>query len=335
MRKNCSSVLVPGAPSIPGLTFRRFRGESDYYSIISVIEKSRNIDQVEMTATVEDVARAYEHLVNCDPYEDMIFAEVQDSVIGYARVWWQEEPDGTRSYFVFVPLLPEWRGKGIRRALLQYSENRLREIASHHPVSGSRFFEARAEDTEVHWQELLKSEGYTPARYFFRMIRSLNESITEISLPEGIEIRAVGREYWKVWRAAQEAFRDSFGASEISDERLEEWIESPTFDPDLWVVAWDKAEVVGMVLSFIDEKENEEYGRKRGIMKLVAVRRPYRGKGLARALIGRSLRTLKECGMSEVILSVDTEELTGALKLYESMGFKMIKQFFIYRKNLS
>ncbi len=333
MPEKHSNVLVAGAPSIPGLTFRSFHGESDYPFIISVIEGSKGADQVEIAATVQDVARAYKHLVNCNPYEDIVFAEVHNSVIGYARVWWQEEPDDTRSYFVFIPLLPEWRGKGIRRALLRYSENRLREIASHHSVSGSRFFEARAEDTEIHWQELLKSEGYTPARYFFRMIRSLDRDIPEVPLPEGIEVRAVSNDYWKVWRAAQEAFGDTFGASEVSDERFEEWMENPTFSPELWVVAWDKQEVTGMVLSFIDEKENKEYGRNQGVMKLVAVRRPYRGRGLARALLGRGLRILKECGMSEVMLSVDTEG-TGTLRLYESMGFKTVKQFVTYRKKL-
>lgn len=329
-----SNIPVSDAPMIPGLTFRRFQGASDYHSILSVIEGSKEADQVEITATIEDVARAYDHLVNCNPYEDMIFAEIRNTVIGYARVWWQEEPGGLLSYFVFVPLLPEWRGKGIRRALLRYGENRLKEIASHHAVGGPNFFEARAEDTEVHWQELLKGEGYTPVRYFFRMIRPLEGDIPEVPLPRGIKVRTVDKDYWRVWRAAQEAFRDSFGASEVSDEQFKEWMQSPTFNPGLWVVAWDGEEVAGMVLNLIDEKGNEEYGRKRGVMKLVAVCHPYRGKGIARALIGRGLGVLKRCGMNEVMLNVDTEESTGALRLYESMGFRMVKQFVTYRKRL-
>lgn len=99
-------------------------------------------------------------------------------------------------------------------------------------------------------------------------------------------------------------------------------------------MAWEGDEVVGMVLNFIDTKENLAFGRKRGYTENIAVRRPWRRRGIARALIATSLRMLKERGMEEAALGVDTQNLSGALRLYESLGYQPVKQFITYRKGM-
>ena len=329
-----NDVSVPDAPDIPGLRFRRFRGEPDYPAMIHVLEGSRRADQTETTASIEEVSRAYRHLSNCDPYQDMLFVEVRNNIIGYTRVWWSEEEDRF-NYYHFAPLLPEWRGKGIRRVMVRHSENRLREIAADHAQSAAKFFVARAEATEMHWTSLLSGEGYTPDRYFFRMIRSLEEDIPDLPLPEGIEIRNVLQDHYEtILEAAKRAYQDAYESSELHDELFYRWVEDPTFKPELWQIAWSKPEVAGLVLSFINERENNELARKRGTIKLVAVCHPYRRKGLARALIARSFKILREYGMTEVSTTVDTQGESGVLDLYQSMGFKAEKQFITYQKQI-
>lgn len=81
-------------------------------------------------------------------------------------------------------------------------------------------------------------------------------------------------------------------------------------------------------------QENEEFHRKRGHVELISVKRPWRGKGIAKALIARSLKLLKSQGMTEAALGVDAENPSGALQLYEKMGFKVVKRGGIYRKPL-
>lgn len=61
---------------------------------------------------------------------------------------------------------------------------------------------------------------------------------------------------------------------------------------------------------------------------------PWRRQGLARALIARSLHVLKAQGMTESTLGVDSENLSGATRLYEECGFQVVKQNTIYRKSL-
>lgn len=330
-------VTVPDAPAVPELTFRCFRGEMDYPAMVAVWDGCREIDQYDWIETVDDIARSYRHLVNCDPYRDMLFVETSnDGVIGYSRLWWEEELDGQRLYYHFAALLPEWRGEGIRRAMLHFNERRIREIAAGHPQKKPRFFEAWASEVEVDWSDLLTDEGYESVRYEFKMVRPNLDDIPELSLPGGLEVRPVPPEHYRtVWNAAEEAFRDHWGARQWHDEWYEEWLESPTFTPQLWQVAWDGDEVAGMVLNYINEKENQSFKRKRGYTEDISVRRPWRRRGLARALIARSLRVLKDQGMTEAALSVDTQNPNGALRLYESMGYRQIKQWTTFRKPLS
>lgn len=323
-------------PSVPGLVFRGFRGEVDYPSMLAVIEGSKEADGVERTDTLEDIARNYRHLYNCDPYRDMIFAEVKGQVVGYGRVFWDQEASGLRRYPHFVFLLPEWRGKGIRRAMLHRNEERLRQIAAEHPDDGPRFLDAWAEDGEVHWERLLGEEGYEGVRYGFEMVRPDLESIPDLPLPPGLEVRPVQPEQIpQIWDAAKEAFRDHWGFSEHEwEQELESWREAPTFMPELWQVAWDGDEVAGMVQNFIDHAQNKEYGRLRGYTEGISVRRPWRRQGLAKALIARSFRLLKDLGMTEAALGVDAQNPNGALQLYKSMGFQVVKRMTTYRKEM-
>jgi mycothiol synthase len=315
--------------------FRRFRGEIDYEAMCRVIERSKAEDGLERIETAQDIARNYRHLTNCDLDRDMLFAEVNGEVIGYSRVWWECEQEGNRLYKHLTFLLPDWRGQGIRRTMLRHNEHRLREIAALHPA-GPRFFEAWAAGTETHWQNLLVDEGYEVVRYGFEMVRPDLDNIPDRPLPEGLEVRPVQPEHIPlIWQAAMEAFRDHWGYAE------DEWIreigsltESPIYDPSLWQVAWDGDQVAGMVQNFIDEQENVAYNRKRGYTEGISVRRPWRRRGLARALIARSFHVLKDRAMTEAALGVDAQNPNGALQLYRSMGFCEVQRLMTYRKPL-
>jgi mycothiol synthase len=328
------SIAVPDAPPVPGLGFRRFRGPEDFPSMLAVIDGSKDVDGIERTDSLEDVALNYQHLVNCDPEQDMVFAEVDGEVIGYGRGFWQQDVDGPRRYMHFNFLLPRWRGTGIRLAMLRQCEQRLGEIGAGHDIDCPRVLEAWASDTETDWASLLTGRGYEAVRFGFEMVRPDLENVPDLPLPDGLEVRPVEPEHVPlIWAAAKEAFRDHWGYSEDEwDEELARWRESPTFQPELWQVAWAGDEVAGSVQNFVDYAQNEEYGRLRGYTEGISVRRPWRRQGLAKALIARSFRVHKSLGMTEAALGVDADNPNGALQLYKSMGFRLVKVHTTYRK---
>lgn len=327
-------ITLPDAPAIPGLTFRRFRGESDYPHMLAVINGSKKVDGIERSDTLEELANNYAHLENCDPFQDVLVAEINGQVIAYSRVFWGKQLDGTRTYTSFGFLLPEWRRKGIGAAMLNHGERRLREIAANHPHDGPRYFQVfYVDETEKGTLALLEKAGYTPIRYGFQMKRDLSEPFPDAPMPEGLEVRPVKKEHLRaIFDADMEAFRDHWGFTPPTEERYQAWISQPDFNPSLFKVAWDGDQVAGAVQNFIDTEENAEYNRKRGYTEGVFTRRPWRKRGLAKSLIVQSMRMFKEMGMTETALGVDAENLSGALRLYQSLGYRKVKMGITFRK---
>lgn len=333
------TIDLPWTPDIPGVSYRRFRGESDYANILAVINGSKAADGTERADTLEEIAHGYSHLVNCNPYRDMLFAEVHGNVVGYTRVFWNRNAEGEWIGFHLAFLLPAWRGKGLGNSFIQHNESRLREIAADLIRTGvmepgsPRYFDVFSEQTETAKEALLRKYGYQPARYFFRMVRPDLEDIPEAPMPEGLEVRPVRPEHLdQIWSAMQEAFQDHWNHVPPADEDYRNWATNPINDTSLWKVTWDGDQVVGMVLSYINHTENQEYNRKRGYTEDISVRRPWRKRGLARSLIVQSLYALKERGMLEAALGVDAENLTGATRLYDSVGYRIYQRSTLFRK---
>src|SRR5688572_6520874 len=115
-------------PNVPGLLFRHFRGEEDYPKMIAVVQASAEADKIERVDTLEDIANTYSHLVNSDPYQDMIFAEINNEVVAYSRGFWFQEENGPRIYNSVGFLAPAWRRKRIGTTMLHWIENRMRTI---------------------------------------------------------------------------------------------------------------------------------------------------------------------------------------------------------------
>lgn len=332
--KSLENIRVPEAPPIPGLSFRNFKGESDYPHMLALINAAKAADHDERSDTLEDMIRNYSHLTNCDPYRDMLFAEVDGQPVAYSRLtWWVEEASGNTIYLSFGFVHPQWRRKGLGLAMLRHNQRRLREIAAGHPAEANKLFEAFATSFEKGNQALLEGDGYQPVRRFYSMTRPDLADIPNLPLPDGLEARPARPEHYRqIWNASQEAFRDHWGYAEPQEEDYQNWLESKEFQPNLWQVVWDGDQVAGMILNFINHEENEEYGRKRGYTEGIAVRRPWRRRGLARAMLARSLMMHRDLGMTEAALGVDTENLSGAHRLYESMGFRPFKIHSTYRK---
>jgi mycothiol synthase len=332
---------ITDAPDLPGLRLRGFQGETDYPKMIAVIKSTKSVDQVERNDTVESMANLYAHLHHCDLNQDLLIAEVDGLVVGYTRVFWEVETAGNWLGCHVGFLNPDWRGLGIGTAMLQFADNRLRSIAEqlrgseHLPEGRTCYFSTTAQATEKYTIALLEKHGYSPVRWEHIMVRPDLENIPEALLPPGLEVRPVLMEHIPaIYQANIEAFQDHWGFVEPSEEDYQEWIEHPEFDPSHYQVAWDGDQVGGMVLAYISKSENEEYQRLRGWTEGICVRRPWRRIGLARALLVRSLHDLKASGMEEAALTVDTQNLSSAFRLYESVGFQPVGGMAVYRKAL-
>jgi mycothiol synthase len=323
-------------PEIPGLVFRHLRPPDDYPAMNATANANRAADGDQFPSSLEDFSNFYTHLSNSDPARDVLIVEIGGSIVGYARCAWSSEFGGDRIYETVCFLHPDWHRRGIGGAMLAAIEARIRQIAADQPNDGKRFVQAEANDAALGREALLRSAGFAPARHGFTMIRPTLDDQSDASLPDGLEIRDVRPEHMRaIWDADQEAFRDHWGSGQWTEEDYQRFLTDPTQgDTTLWRIAWDGDQVAGQVRSFINAEENRQFGRRRGWVENISVRRPWRHRGLARALMAASFPLLRARGMADGALTVDTENLSGALRVYESVGFRAVHRSTTYRRQL-
>jgi len=331
-------IIAENVPNISGVVFRHFCGESDYAAIAKIITGSSKADGLEREVKAEDISVAFStHLTNCDPYKDIIFAEVAGEIVGYARGWWVEETPSMRLYEHNGFILPAWRRKGIGFALLCWLVKRLKEIAETHPSEYEKYLHTTVSQAEEGAITLLERSGYQPVRHFYQMIRPNLDDILDSPLPSGLEVRPVTKKHYQaIWKQVIEASQGEWGYSKPTKDSYQAWLEHPHFQPNLWQIAWDpiKNEVVGTVLTFIDHEENKQFGRNRGYTEGVGVLQKWRRKGVASALISLSLKAQKDAGMHESALVADTDSDRDVIRLFEKCGFQVASKETIYRKPL-
>ena len=68
-----------------------------------------------------------------------------------------------------------------------------------------------------------------------------------------------------------------------------------------------------------------------GWVGVLGVRRPWRRRGLATALLYASFREIRSRGKPMAKLGVDAANPTGATRLYESVGMRIVNEFAAYR----
>ncbi len=332
------SISIDNTPAIAGLRFRRFRGAEDFPSILSVMDDCIDIDKLERVPTLEDLASYYDRLENCDPRQDMIFAEIHGQVIGYLRGYWWKDLDLGLRYAHIGIVVPKWRRKGIGTAMLNWVERRLHEISTAHPPDLAKHFQTTAFEFQQANIRLLARAGYSSVRYFEQMVRSHLDDLPEFALPDGLSIRAAVPEHYRaIWQVVAETFRDCWGCAEFTEESYQAWLaDKAHFQPHLWQVAWDDStnQIIGHVLTFIDRTENDSNQRQRGYTEVIGVCRSWRKRGVARALIVRSLQAQKAIGMTESALGVDSTNPSGANRLYEQCGFQTVKRQIVFAKPL-
>jgi len=308
------------APAIPGLTFRHATA-ADWDAIAGVVTRARLADGVDEVRSGKSLRGEYEPLDAFELARDVVVAEIDGAPVAVA-CGYRAVREGVLILETWGSVVPEWRRQGIGTAIWRWNRDRLAREAELDPRRGPRELRSFALDIEPGELALLAAQGYVPVRYGFEMRRFLTGELPVHPLPAGLELRPVTPDQHRaIWEADTEAFADHWGHREQTEGDFVARFEAPETDTALWTVAWDGDQVAGSVMTSIFHEENEQLGVRRGWLEHVSVRRPWRGRGLAKALCADAFRVLREAGMTEAWLGVDGANPTGALQLYEGLGF--------------
>lgn len=218
-------------------------------------------------------------------------------------------------FYVFVRVHPDFAHIGLQAYLLHRMEGFVRQCASTILGDARIAMEAWIVEANMAMRNLFEQHGFFIVRSTWRMEIEIEHTPPEPLLPEGIIIRPFvpGQDERATFAANDEAFRDHWGHVPGNYNEWLRWaIEREDFDPNIYFLACDNDQIAGVSLCL--QKPDL------GWVDDLSVRRPWRHKGVGMALMQHTFREFYRRGISKVALDVDSQNLTGATRLYQRAG---------------
>lgn len=321
--------------SLPeGYAARPYAGPDDHPAMAGLLNEYRLFTGDPEMVTAAQFDQNYAHLTDCDPELDIVMVEQDDRLVAYCRPTHDEVTEAT-DLVVFMPTLPAHLDEALFHPLADGCEQHLGKWITDRPAryrgyAGHPGPGIVAVDCEAAW---LEARGYEAAEWGASLRRPHLDDIPDLRLPDGIEVRPVQPEQMRdIVAAHHECFRGEWGFSEIDERSFSHIIDDPYRDETLWQVAWDGDTIVGQVKPFINHDENAARGYLRGYTEYISTHHEYRNRGIAGALLTRALRAIRDRGMTEAVLGVDTNNPGGAFQLYTKLGFELQTYEAVYTK---
>jgi mycothiol synthase len=315
---------------------RNYRPD-DVPALVALINEADAVDKLERATTLEETEHEMSFPTD-SPETDCFLAWEGERLVGYTNMYvgrGNAKVDTETTIYCWGVVHPQWRRRGLGRRLLEMAYGRASEYLPEIEVPRVNFG-CMTRDVEEDRKALYEGFGMQPVRYSVNLARSVNGDVPPTAVPEGYRLRTFDpeRDAETAWRVDNIAFRDHWGHSESKLEDFVHWLEAPHFQPELWYLAEEQAtgKVVGLGLNTIDPDWIARTGRQEGYVNTLAVLREHRQQGLGTALLVESLHALRRAGMEGAHLHADSENLTGAMRLYERVGFRVRKTYVAYHK---
>jgi ribosomal protein S18 acetylase RimI-like enzyme len=316
-----SSNLHPTAPA--RLTSRLYETEYDLQQMQALLMEARSRTNDWHYAHVGDLTWAF-FLVTChlNPQEHIrLWHDHQGKLVAYAILG--EDPS------LDCQVLPEVEWSGIEEEAMAWAETRLSGLRECDAQKWSGHFVSGARQDDAKRIAFLEQHGFRYRGQFaeVNMLRALAEPIPETVVPPGCQVRALAeagdtsnraageREVWLPWTDGN-----------VSDDDYARLMRLPGYHRELDLVAVAPDGILAAFVNCWIDPVNRigEFGD-------VGARPPYRRQGLTRAVLLEGLRRLKAHGMDRVCVSTGVSN-TPALRLYESVGFRIVNKYLDYVK---
>jgi GNAT superfamily N-acetyltransferase len=340
-----------GGTDFHALTFAE-RGASTaklFADITELVKLNDAIGQLDDDTLVCDLQRFFD-APDVDKGRDLrLWKNANGNLIGFGQLFIYERDDEIEGYLYF-DVHPTHRSDTLGTEILQWSEQRIREVANKRTVRlklrtrcrNDKFVSNRA--TSSYRQVLLEKQGCTAERIFLTMDCSLNRPFTQPQLPTGFRLQPLsGNGLYRVpsgdleaWvELFNESFIDHWNHQDLTVATVRQWFKNPHYKPELNLIAVaPDGTLAAFCVGYINLEENALSKRNEGWIKLLGTRRGFRQLGLGRAILLATMRHFKVAGVDRVKLGVDAQSLTSAMRLYESVGFHPVNAWPSYVKEI-
>ena len=268
--------------------------------------------------------------------DSLLIISPSGDIVGYQEVWDIFKPSIRVN--IWGRVHPEHEDIGIGTYLIAWAEQRARQAVERAPEGARVSVRSYVPYVNKKGPFQHREAGFVAARFSLRMVIELNGHPPRPHFPDDVTVRTMhtGEEHDVIY-AVRDSFQDHFGYVDMPfEEEFKLWKHvmenDPYYDPTLWFLAEAGSEIVGMSLCWPRTSEDE----KMGWVDTLGVRRPWRRRGIALALLHHSFDELYQRGARRVGLGVDGMSLTGATRLYEKAGMHSdpMHRYEMYEKEL-
>jgi mycothiol synthase len=302
----------------------------DLVGLISAVSVAA-IGRIEWTA---DLVRALTNMPTVDRDADLLFVfDPTDRLVAATLV---DHPPPYVTAILRGYVDPGFLDRGLGTAMLDWARRRVAERIPLAPAGARITVTAAVADGYRPATALLENAGFQVERFFLEMALRFDKPPGAATFPGGVRLRSFAGEPDLVVlsETVAEAFEDHFGhIARTPQEELERWQTfraTDAWDDSLIWFAIEGDEVAGAVVGLGQSGDDPDAG----YIATLGVRRPWRGRGIARALLLTAFRELDMRGRSRVTLHVDADNLTGATRLYESVGMTARSRSVVYLDEL-
>ncbi len=314
-------VLVPELSLPAGLTARPMRAD-DMAAAADLLAAAEVVDDTGEHESAEGLADWWVNDL-VDLTRDSLLVQTPDGeVVALAAV--VAPPTFRDAFTVYLEgcVHPDRRGRGIGRALLAWQLARGAQVhAERHPEAPARLT-VSVFATMGTAEALVRHAGLTPQRWFSQMARPLTGLPATPAVPGVRLVPFTFDRDDEVRRAHNAAFSGHYGSSERDAASWQVLFTGQrSFRPDLSVLAIEDGAVLGYVLAYVSEATTEATGDRETYLGQIGVLPHARGRGIAKATITEALRLAAGHDCQVAALQVDSENGSGAVGLYEGLGF--------------
>ena len=234
-------------------------------------------------------------------------------------------------FLLFAGIHPDYNGRGIGTYLLHQMEQWIIDHMHLAPKHSRIISSPTTSDKNKAAQQLFEHEGYSIIRRFWNMEIEMHEPPVLPQWAEGITVRTFvrGQDDRAVFEMIEGSFQDHWGHI---PQNFESWtqdrLNNPHHDPTLWFLAYEGSHIIGGALCSYTKKP------ERGRVNNLGVLRPWRHKGIGMALLLHAFNEFYRRGTHIVELGVDSQNLTGAVRLYERAGMYVTRENIAYNKEM-
>lgn len=314
---------------------------TDFNAVLGAVQAAELADALPLCTSAEYLRarlRPTPRDARLNPADDQWVAVLREAGVVAFADGWLVGASAERSYRTACYVHPDYRARGIGRALLTRQCQRAKAIARRLSTAGAPVtvtLGARALEQQASALAVFAAVGLPRVRTHLQMRRELADLLPAVRLPLGLRLDSWldPRTDEAVWQAHDEAFSGHWGHI---TEPFEDFIRRMALGHvrrEHSFVAWAGGQVAGACLN--DVSEAARAVDEPAWINNLFVRRAWRRRGLGRALVAASLERAKQLGYTRTSLNVDAENPTGAVRLYEAAGFQLVTRRFIYQRAFS